>query len=199
MTLAKIMALLAARSPPVFTDFRCGKEGVKTSITLDLSCGDTDNIVVVEGEPLVTKDAAENSAIMMAFKHLEQDCHVNVLDFSSRVARSFGAYNTYSCVNEAMGLVQKMLDNFDMALGKCKDLAVKETLGGKLDGNVLVYDELRKYLWTVLKSFSINASAARYKMKDLEIDRMKHHKRGMEKPKTISSKVSFRKLYLVLV
>lgn len=203
--LAKIMTVLGARSPPLFTEFDCGEEGVKISIKLDLSFGQTSSIQDVEGQTLLTKDAAETSAVMMAFKHLEKDIHIKVLDFSSRVARSFGAYNTYSYVNETMGLVQKMLHNFDMALGKCKKLALelegeekKETTSDDLDGNGLVYDVLGKYLWTVVKSFSFKSSSAHNKMNDLEFDRMQHRKKATEKAKTMANKVSCAKMYLVL-
>lgn len=105
-----------------------------------------------------------------------------------------------------MGLVQKMLDDFDMALGKCDELALKvegkeqeETISDDIGGTGLVYDVLGKYLGTMVKSFSFQSSSARNKMNALELDRMEHHKRATEKAKSMANKVSCAKMYLVLL
>lgn len=195
--LTKIMGMLGASSPPQFSEIQCGEQGVKTSIKLYLKSGEACISDVVEGEPFLTNDAAEESAITMAYKYLEEACHIRVNGFSSRVARSFGVYNTYGCVNEAMVLVQNMLDNFDMALGKGKELELdleseemEEKLSGDVDSNAKMYGELGEYIRGVNKTFSLKTSALRDKMKDLEEARIKHHKRGVEKAKEVASKVS---------
>lgn len=87
--LNKIMAALGYKSPPVFSEIDCGVQGIKVSINLDLSIGDQIKMAVVEGKPFITKSAAESSAVIMAFKFLEANCMVKVLDFSSRISMSF--------------------------------------------------------------------------------------------------------------
>lgn len=197
--LNRIMSVLGASSPPLFTEIDCGEQGAKVSIILDLSFVNKNKDELVEGGIFKTREEAEKNAVLMAFKHLDNDCHINVLDFSSRVAVSFGAYNTYSCVNESMGAVQKMIDKFNMCLTKCKELArdlerkeMKERFSGDINGNGEVYAEHSKAIANVMKRFTIKCVSSKSRMNGLEFEMMKHNNRRSEKAKSTSNKVICR-------
>lgn len=121
--LIKVIGALGSSSPPLFSEVECGGEGVKVSIKLDLSFDAKDSVCVVEGAAFMSKSAAKNDAVFKAFRHLDENCGVRVLDFSSRVARSYGSYNTYTYVNESLGLAEKIIDKFETSLTKCMDFA----------------------------------------------------------------------------
>ena len=124
------MAALGVTTPPVFSVLDCGVEGFKVSINLDLSFGNESSMTLIEGKPFPSKTVAENSAVMIAFRHLEEKSMIKVLDFSSRVSMSFSVYNTYSHVYEAIDSVLEVLAKFETTFGKCKDLAMElEGLG----------------------------------------------------------------------
>jgi len=98
-----VMGLSGSHASPVFSEVDCGDAGVKFSIKLDVSNlttanGERVNHSVVHGEPFLNPAQAEASAIAMAYKHLENNYGIRVVDFSSRVVQNLESSNTYSLV-----------------------------------------------------------------------------------------------------
>lgn len=190
MMLNKIMAAVGYKSPPVLTEIDCGVQGVKVSINLDLSIGDQIKTAVVEGEPFLTQFSAESSGVIMAFRHLEDNCMVKVLDFSSRISMSFSAYGTYGCVKEAIDSVMEVIDKFENTLSKCKNLKI-ELEGGRVHPEIIaiLYNGIVDFKGLNVKRFTDITLELRSKMNCIEFEIMKHHKKISKKRQAIGTQV----------
>lgn len=124
------MLALDVPADPVFTVVDCGDDGVKVSIKLDVSNFPTSGgerilYSVVVGECSRSHAVAEASAVKSAFKLLEKNHLIRVVDFSSRLTQKVESYHAHYLLREGIVALQEVLVQWEMTLGKCEVFGVE--------------------------------------------------------------------------
>lgn len=191
------MSNLGAKSDPVFSQIDCGDDGVKVSIKLDVSDLATVDGVrimhsVVQGQASVDPAFAESSAVFMAFKRLQQNHRIRIVDFSSLLVKRYLAYNIYGLVVEGMGHLEQMFNQWQTTIVSCEklvaDLEAKE-LEGRFFEKGNVYAMASGYLTSLVQKLQLKSSEARNEMAILEDDRRQYEKKIDLKAKKMITKV----------
>lgn len=128
--LKKVMEALGAREPPEYTIFDCGPRGIRVSIKLNVSCakysvGQKMSVVEVEGDTTQSRMLAEKTAIMKAFKHLNEKHLIRIRDFSSKVAHDLEGASMFGYLNAAVYNVEQLVEKWQIVMDKCESIAVQ--------------------------------------------------------------------------
>lgn len=89
-----------------------------------------------------------------------------------------------------MESVSEVIDKFENTLSKCKELKT-ELEGGTVHPDIIaiVFDGIGDFKGLDLKRFTDLTLELRSKIKCMEFERMKHHKKIIEKREAVASKV----------
>jgi hypothetical protein len=156
--LETVMQAAGSVEPPVITVVDCGDLGSKVSIKLDVSrlthvSGQRIRYSVVEGEVFLNETVAEVSAIKKAFKLLENNHMIKIVDFSSRLCNKLESYRINDFLTEAICAVDNVLVQWELTLGHFENFGVKleeklfsDNISGDRTPMGMVYAYLSDYL-----------------------------------------------------
>lgn len=181
-----VMKALGANQPPLYTIFDCHEWGQSFHQAGCIVCTILSQKIytaVVESEPSQSRMVAEKDAVMKAFKHLNDKHLIKIKDFSSRVAHDVESNSAFGDVNSAMHSVEKLIDQWEIVMDKCQNIAVE--LAGKEDTDDNeqkdVYGDFNQFIQMMVDAYKLDVAQARAKAKDLECERKKYHSRSTER------------------
>jgi hypothetical protein len=136
----------------------------------------------------MNQNVAEVCAIKKAFKLLENNHRIKIVDFSSRLSSKIESYKTNQLLSEAISAVDNVLVQWELTLGhfenfglKLQDMEFSDNVFGPRTPMGMVYGSLSDYLTAIHNNLHLRTKDLRPELVETQADLARYEKKLSDK------------------